>query len=121
MARVAISIPVIEVSRDFWKKRPEISSCWAKNNFLPNTKLSLDICKVERDNIDSQKDSGQRAQTVGDGDKSVLYKKFDFSTHTCIVNREMILEDVVLEGVPVVFGMNVIANEFLNVRVKIDN
>ena len=66
MSREANSIPIIMVLCDLWEKLPEVSSCWAENNFLANTELSLDICKVERDYVDSQKDSRKSAQTVGD-------------------------------------------------------
>jgi hypothetical protein len=121
MAWEAISIPIIGGLGDFWKKRPEISSSWTKHNLFSNTKLPLDICEVEWDDIDSQKDSCKKAQTVSDRYKSVLNEKFNFSTNTCIVDREMIFEKVVLEGMPAVFSMKVIADKFLNIRMKIDD
>jgi hypothetical protein len=117
----AISIPIISGLDDFWKKRLEIPSSWTKNNLFSNTELPLDICEIEWDNIDSQKDSGKRTQTISDRYKSMLNEKFNFSTNTCILDREMTFEKVVLEGMPAVFSMCVIADGFLNIRIKIDN
>lgn len=119
MAGYTISFPVIWVLGYFWEKCPEISSRYAKNSFLPDTEFSLDIWKVERDDIDPKINSMQRAQAVCDRDKLMLHKKLNFFAEIGMIPAKF-LKIAVIKRMPVVFRVNVIANELLG-KVQISN